>query len=244
METYDSQWINHWREGVNPGTRWDAGKCSPILAQLIANKELNVVNKRVLVPGCGRGYDVFCFAQAGAAAAVGLDLSQEAVAEAEEEKVRVLSAHPAAAAQSELVSGSFFEYEHQSRKQFDVGYDYTFLCALHPDMRRDWAQAWSRLLAPGGELITLIFPVGPGFVGNPPWQVSPELYQELLLPAGFEQVVLEPVPAGLSHKGREGREWLGRWRRTGSSSSSITAAAADAAVSNAGQPNSSTKSKI
>jgi hypothetical protein len=23
-----------------------------------------------------------------------------------------------------------------------------------------------------------------GFVGNPPWQVSTELYQELLLPAG------------------------------------------------------------
>jgi hypothetical protein len=26
--------------------------------------------------------------------------------------------------------------------------------------------------------------VGAGFVGNPPWQVSVELYQELLLPAG------------------------------------------------------------
>lgn len=66
-------------------------------------------------------------------------------------------------------------------------------------MRHDWAQAWSRLLAPGGELITLMFPVGPGYVGNPPWQVSPELYQELLLPAGVEIIshYLHLVTVGL-----------------------------------------------
>jgi len=40
----------------------------------------------------------------------------------------------------------------------------------------------------------------------------------LLLP-GFEPVVLEPVPAHLSHKPRAGREWLGRWRRVEGSSS-------------------------
>jgi hypothetical protein len=34
--------------------------------------------------------------------------------------------------------------------------------ALHPDMRRDWAAGWARLLAPGAELATIIFPVGPG----------------------------------------------------------------------------------
>lgn len=70
---------------------------------------------------------MFCFAQAGAAAAVGLDLSEEAVAEAEAEKTRVLLQHPEAAARSELVSGNFFKYQHQSGQQFDVGYDYTFL---------------------------------------------------------------------------------------------------------------------
>jgi hypothetical protein len=34
--------------------------------------------------------------------------------------------------------------------------------ALHPDMRKDWAAGWARLLAPGAELATIIFPVGPG----------------------------------------------------------------------------------
>jgi hypothetical protein len=37
--------------------------------------------------------------------------------------------------------------------------------------------------------------------------------------AGFEQVVLEPVPLDMSHKPRAGREWLGRWRRVGGDSS-------------------------
>ena len=25
-------------------------------------------------------------------------------------------------------------------------YDYTFMCALHPDMRGDWAAAWARYI--------------------------------------------------------------------------------------------------
>lgn len=54
-------------------------------------------------------------------------------------------------------------------------------------MRQDWARAWADISAPGGELVTLIFPVGgnpPGAPQNPPWAVTPELYQQLLLPAG------------------------------------------------------------
>lgn len=75
-----------------------------------------------------------------------------------------------------------------------------FLCALHPGMRAGWAPAWARLLKPGGELITLMFPLPPapgtaaetaggGGVGEtkeegPPWPLTPQLYRELLLPNG------------------------------------------------------------
>lgn len=60
--------------------------------------------------------------------------------------------------------------------------------AVLADMRQDWARAWADLIAPGGELVTLIFPIGGNPAGapqNPPWPVTPELYQELLLPAGM-----------------------------------------------------------
>jgi len=41
-----------------------------------------------------------------------------------------------------------------------------FLCALHPSMRPAWAAAWARLLKPGGELVTLMFPL-PAAPGAP-----------------------------------------------------------------------------
>ncbi|KAF6251402.1 S-adenosyl-L-methionine-dependent methyltransferase [Scenedesmus sp. NREL 46B-D3] len=227
---YDNQWVEHWKQGVLAGQLWDAGKVSPYLGQLLGSKQLDVEGKRVLVPGCGRGYDVFAFALAGASPAVGLDLSDNAVAAAAAEREAQLADSAAAAARAELTAGNFFEFEHSSGQLFDVGFDYTFLCALHPDMRKDWAAGWARLLAPGAELVTIVFPVGPGFVGNPPWQVSPELYRELLLPAGFEQLELQQIPPELSHKGRGGREWLARWRRLGSSSSSSSSSGAAAAA--------------
>ncbi|KAF8066261.1 HOL3 [Scenedesmus sp. PABB004] len=211
---YDDQWHEHWKEGVAPGERWDLGAASPCLAALLERGELAAAGRRALVPGCGRGWDVFALAAAGAAPAVGLDLSEHAVAAAAAARAATLGARPdGAAGRAELAAGSFFEYSHPSGQPFDLGFDYTFLCALHPGMRTDWAAAWARLLRPGGELVTVVFPCGPGPAGapaDPPWQVSPELYSQLLLPAGFERVRLERVPAELSHRGRAGREWLGR----------------------------------
>jgi Thiopurine S-methyltransferase (TPMT) len=59
-----------------------------------------------------------------------------------------------------------------------------FLCALPPEQRKDWAQGWARLIAPGGELVTMMFPVDPEKQGGPPYAVSHELYTELLTPVG------------------------------------------------------------
>jgi hypothetical protein len=79
-----------------------------------------------------------------------------------------------------------------------------------------------------------------GFVGNPPWQVSPELYQELLLPAGFEQLELTQIPPHLSHKGRGGREWFARWWRIDVQGGSSREADTEAAVGDASTHSSST----
>ncbi|KAF6261892.1 S-adenosyl-L-methionine-dependent methyltransferase [Scenedesmus sp. NREL 46B-D3] len=174
---YNQRWFQIWDEGLQKG-------------QLLSSRELQLQGKRALVPGCGRGYDVVAFAAAGATLSVGLDICPDAIAAANSQRDEQLAGHPnaaQAAAATELSVGDFFSYNHSSGQLFDVGYDYTFLCALHPGMRASWAQGWARLLAPGGELLT--------------WC--------------FEQVLLQPIPAGLSHEGRQGREWLGRWRRRG-----------------------------
>ena len=67
-----------------------------------------------------------------------------------------------------------------------------FLCALHPSMRARWAPAWARLLRPGGELVTLMFPLPPAAgdggaaapEAGPPWPLTPQLYRDLLLNSG------------------------------------------------------------
>lgn len=90
-----------------------------------------------------------------------------------------------------------------------------FLCALHPDMRKPWAETWARLLAPGGYLITMVFPVDSTMdpLSGPPWPLTPELYTALLPEVGFECVSLQPIEKEMSFLDRQGREHLGIWRR-------------------------------
>eukprot|EP00879_Flechtneria_rotunda_P020860 GHRR01021963.1.p1 GENE.GHRR01021963.1~~GHRR01021963.1.p1 ORF type:complete len:175 (+),score=57.83 GHRR01021963.1:248-772(+) len=161
-QQYNQLWHNLWQAGLRPGQHFDKGGCSPKLLQLLHSGDLQVQGKRVLVPGCGRGYDVFAFAQAGAQLAVGLELLQAAVAAASSERDRQLQLqlHQQKQQQEaqtltqatdwvsrcELVVGDFYAYNHPSGP-FDVGYDYTFLCAMHPSMRKDWAQVRSILAA-------------------------------------------------------------------------------------------------
>lgn len=216
-DDYNSQWHALWEAGLQPGMHFDRGSASPLLHHLMGSKAVPVAGKRFFVPGCGRGYDVIAAARAGAAAAVGLDLSPVAVADAESHRDETEA--PDVARRAAFVAGDFFTYRDPGGL-FDVGYDYTFLCALHPAMRKDWAAGWGRHLSVGGELVTLIYPVDPSreAVAGPPWPVTPEIYKDLLTPAGFEVIQLEPVTPTLSHESRVGKEWLGRWRYVGGSS--------------------------
>lgn len=55
---------------------------------------------------------------------------------------------------------------------------------MDPGMRKQWGDAWSHWLKPGGVLVTLMFPVEPAGRDGPPWPVSAELYSENLEPHG------------------------------------------------------------
>ncbi len=61
-----------------------------------------------------------------------------------------------------------------------------FGCAMDPPSRAQWAAHWSRHLAPGALLVTLVFPIMPDADPNvgPPFPISPQLYRELLEPHG------------------------------------------------------------
>ena len=71
--------------------------------------------------------------------------------------------------------------------QFDVIYDYTFLCALPPHLRPSWAKRMVELLKPTGHLICLEFPLHKDpKAGGPPHGLSSELYEQLFAHPGRE----------------------------------------------------------
>ena len=192
-------WENSWQEGR---TGWDAGAPSPALVALSESGPLTA--KTAHVPGCGSGYDVFQLAKSGIKA-TGLDLAPTAA----KRFSTVREEYGLSASEADIQTGNFFE--HQPAQPYDLVWDYTFLCALQPEDRRSWAEKMRTLIAPDGELVTLIFPIRPVRENDagPPFQITPDLVKNLV-EGLFEPIYLEPVVA--SHPGREGLEWLGRWR--------------------------------
>ena len=62
---------------------------------------------------------------------------------------------------------------------------------MDPAVRQQWAATWARWLQPGGQLVTLMFPVEPEGREGPPWPVPLELYQNLLPPQGRDKRVAD-----------------------------------------------------
>ena len=174
----------------------------------------HVQGKSVLIPGCGRAYDVLSFARAGASSALGLDVAPTALAEARNLLNAAFVEEPDLERACNVDSTDFFELPESSSATtavFDIVYDYTFFCAIEPTRRATWASTMAKLVKPGGELWTMIFPLS-NHEGGPPFAVSIEAY-ESVLSACFEKRSIETVPDHLSHPGRAGKEMFGVWVR-------------------------------
>ena len=190
-------WEGAWREGRTP---WDAGRSPPALRDLLA-ADL-VPAGRLLVPGCGTGYDLVSLARADREV-IGIDLSEKA-------RDAFYAMHDDLPGPVRYEVTDFFAFEIEGG--VDFVWDYTFFCALDPERRGDWAEVIARLLRPGGLLATLIFPFEDPISDRegPPWPINTELVRGFL-GTRFDEVHVQPVEQ--SHPGREGRERLALWRR-------------------------------
>ncbi|KAG5340730.1 hypothetical protein C0989_000509 [Termitomyces sp. Mn162] len=73
-------WEIVWQANLTP---WDAGESQPPLREVIESGGINFPRQgRVLVPGCGPGYDVFYLASALNMDVLGLDVSETAITKA------------------------------------------------------------------------------------------------------------------------------------------------------------------
>lgn len=172
-------WERMWAGGLGKKQAFDCGGPSATLqGELSRRAHATRPGMRALVPGCGRGYDVLELAKHGFDSVVGLELAPSAV-DAARAELRA-TADESSAARVSVQCGDFFEFE----GTFDFIWDCTFLCALDPSVRERWAIKSSELLAPGGRLLTCVFPICEK-VGGPPYALSVDIVRQLLEPVGL-----------------------------------------------------------
>ncbi|HUG77393.1 MAG TPA: methyltransferase [Burkholderiales bacterium] len=184
-------WDTRYRGGVTP---WDAAGVPPQLTVWLQSKQ---APQRVLIPGCGSGYEVRAFAAHGHDV-LAVDFSDAAL-EAARRELGALS--------DRVLKADFFSFEAQC---FDVVYERAFLCALPRRLWAAWARRVGELLRPGGELAGFYYlddnPRGP------PFGISEEALKQLLDP-GFELAESLPVPPAQSLPVFQGKEVWQVWRR-------------------------------
>lgn len=139
-------------------TPWDFGGVPQALGAYL---KAHPRGGRVLIPGCGSGYEVAAFAHAGYDVTA-IDFSPAAVARARERVGKPLS--------DRILLADFFH--HDFHTPFDCVYERTFLCALPPERWPQVAARIAELLRPRGLYYGFFF-LGDKHDG-PPFGLSPD----------------------------------------------------------------------
>lgn len=137
-------------------TPWDLHGVPEALRAFLARSR---TSGSVLIPGCGSGYEVGAFHDAGFDVTA-LDFSPVAMAQA---------ANVLGPLSSKVHLGDFFTHDFEGRR-FDFIYERTFLCSMPPARWPDYAARMAELLAPAGRLIG-VFLYGSGS-DPPPFPMS------------------------------------------------------------------------
>jgi SAM-dependent methyltransferase len=143
-------WNGRYVAGKTP---WDFGGVPAALKSFLARSS---ASGRVLIPGCGSGYEVQAFHEAGYDVTA-IDFSPAAVDQAR----KVLGALA-----KKVILGDFFKHDFE-RNFFDLIYERTFLCSMPSSRWSDYTNRMAALLPPGGKLIGLFLygqqPSGPPY---------------------------------------------------------------------------------
>ncbi len=147
-------------------TPWDRGEASPQLVHWLGSGELAPC--RVIVPGCGSGYEVEVLARAGFEV-IALDYAGAAV---ERTRARVDSLDATTRARVSVVQADATAW--CPDQPVDAVYEQTCLCALHPDLWVAYAAQLRGWIRPGGRLYALFAQLAraasaEGFIVGPPY---------------------------------------------------------------------------
>jgi len=180
-------------------TPWDFGGVPAELKAFLLRKL--PVGQRVLIPGCGAGYEVRAFATVGHDVTA-LDFSPAAVEEARRNAGAELA--------ERILEADFFRAP-LAPASFDIIYERAFLCSIDPARREDYARHVASLLKPRGLFVGYFFYKNTAPEDGPPhglkWGESDELFAPYFL-------LTRDVPATDSLPVFAGRERWQEQRRT------------------------------
>lgn len=142
---------------------WDRGQVNPQLVNWLADGEL-AKGSRVIVPGCGQGWEIEALAAAGMQV-TGIDFAPAALA-----MCRDLLARDGLSA--ELLDADVLHWRPEI--SVDAVFEQTCLCALYPDYWQPYAAQLHAWLRPGGKLLALFMlaqkeTAVEGFIDGPPY---------------------------------------------------------------------------
>jgi SAM-dependent methyltransferase len=185
-------WTKRWEAGKIP---WDLGG---VPAPLLAFLERPAPLTRVLIPGCGTGYEVRAFSEVGHDVTA-IEFSAPAVAHARE---------MLGALGERVIHGNFFKHDFAGAK-FGLIYERGFLCSLPTTRWPDYAAKMASLISVGGKLVGLfLYGTEPE---PPPFPLTEETADKLLGPY-FRLLKTETV-TGKSVPVYEGLERWQEWER-------------------------------
>ena len=133
-------WNQRYASGETP---WVLRKIPRTLRSFLKRR---ITRKRILIPGCGTDYGVIkAFADAGFEITA-VDFSAVALAEIRKALGNF---------EGKIICKDFFKSDFG--KGFDLVYERTFLCAMHPRKWTGYVKRVAELLRPGGKLIGIFF---------------------------------------------------------------------------------------
>jgi methyl halide transferase len=177
-------------------TGWDLKTISPPLKAYI--DQLTDKNIRILIPGCGSGYEAEYLLKQGFRDVTVIDFAPLVV-----EKMQ---SYMAEYQYIKIICTDFFTHT----GEYDLILEQTFFCALNPSLRTKYVQKMSELLNKNGKLVGLLFCVQ--FPNNPPFGGSQEEYLDLFS-NDFKINHLEPCYNSV--KPREGNELFFNFSKNG-----------------------------
>jgi len=181
-ETY---WDNRY---INKEIAWDLGEISPPLKAYI--NQLEDKSVRILIPGGGHSYEAEYLFNKGFQNVFVVDVSKTAL--------NTVSSRIPKFPKSHLLHANFFDLE----QTFDLIFEQTFFCALHPSQRPKYALKMCELLSPKAKLVGVMFSI-PLYNEHPPFGGNKEEYIQYFNPY-FEIEIMEPCYNSI--KERQGKE--------------------------------------